>query len=405
MIKEIERKRGIILAIVIILLIISNYIFITMATIQSININENWRLLLGEDIVPLDIKIMGQSIILLTINDVFNELTLYNISLNGGANWVRKWTYDGNATLLPLRLEILSHRIYVPVLINNRHHLALLVINENGHISDSYEVVLSNIIGIYDTIPLNASTLLIAGTRYKAGYRLQYYIGLYNVKNKELINISVWGTNDNDILTQIIYANHDKLAVLGNSTGEGQKIYILNYDEDTIYKQSIDGTVLSNCIDEDNIYVLHIMNNKYYMTSIRMKELSSKTTLLKSLQQELIRELNTISKYKDYFFLMGSALNTEYGTVYGVIYVLDENYTTLKAIWIGNPDQETVILTGTNNNDILLVSGLFGDKIFIISYTLSVESINWDQMLPYIIINLITVALIVVILYIIKKRK
>ncbi len=403
MIKNIMYKNALVLATLVILLIISNYMLISLASTQSLTINENWRLLLGKDLVPLDIKIAGQSIIVLAMNIAGNELIIYNISLSGKVNWENTWSPNSNATLFPLRLGISVHYTYVPVLIGDRHHLTILIINENGAIDKDYDLTTSKIIGIYDTILLNTNIFLLAGTRYKAGYRLQYYLGEYNVGTHELSNVSVWGTKDNDVITRIIYADNYKVIVLGNSTVEGQRIYILNSAGNIIYKQSIDGTVLSSMINGDNIYILYNVSNRYYITSINLKELSTTSTFLKSLQQEPIKKLNSILKCGDYLFVMGSAYNIKYGSVYGVIHILDKNYSVLKTILIGNPDLSTSILIGTCNENILVASGLFGDKLFLSSYTLSSGANNWEQLLPYIITDIIIIASIIVVFYRMKK--
>ncbi|MCD6196704.1 MAG: hypothetical protein J7J82_07975 [Staphylothermus sp.] len=403
MIKDIRYRNTLVLAILVVLLIISNYMFISLASTQSLIINENWRLLLGKDMVPLDIKIAGQTIMVLAMNIVGNELIIYNVSLSGKVNWGKTWSPSDNVTLFPLRLEIRDHYTYVPVLISNRHHLIILIIDENGAIDKKYELTTSKIIGIYDTTLLNTNIFLLAGTRYKAGYRLQYYLGKYNIETNELSNVSVWGTKDNDIITRIIYADNYKVVVLGNSTVDGQRIYILNSGGDVIYKQSIDGIVLNNMFNGDDIYVLYYISNKYYITSINLKELSTTSIFLKSLQQEPIKKLNSISKCGDYLLVMGSAYNTKYGSVYGAIYVLDKSYSVLKTILIGNPDLSTSILIGTCNENMLLASGLFGDKLFLSSYTLSSGANNWEQLLLYIITNVIIIASIIIVFYKIKK--
>ena len=349
MIKDIRYRNTLVLAILVVLLIISNYMFISLASTRSLIVNENWRLLLGKDMVPLDIKIAGQTIMVLAMNIVGNELIIYNVSLSGKVNWGKTWSPSDNVTLFPLRLEIRDHYTYVPVLISNRHHLIMLIIDENGAIDKKYELTTSKIIGMYDTTLLNTNIFLLAGTRYKAGYRLQYYLGKYNIETNELSNVSVWGTKDNDIITRIIYADNYKVVVLGNSTVEGQRIYILNSGGDVIYKLSIDGIVLNNMFNGDDIYVLYYISNKYYITSINLKELSTTSIFLKSLQQEPIKKLNSISKCGDYLLVMGSAYNTKYGSVYGAIYVLDKSYSVLKTILIGNPDLSTSILIGTCN--------------------------------------------------------
>ncbi len=403
MIKDIRYRNTLVLATLVVLLIISNYMLISLASTPSLIINENWRLLLGKDLVPLDIKITGQSIMVLAMNMVGNELIIYNVSLSGKVNWEKTWSSNNNVTLFPLRLEISNHYTYVPVLISDRHHLIILIIDENGAMNKKYELTTSKIIGIYDTTLLNTNIFLLAGTRYKAGYRLQYYLGEYNVETHELSNVSVWGTKDNDVITRIIYADNYKLVVLGNSTVEGQRIYILNSAGNIIYKQSIDGTVLSSMINGDDIYILYYMSNRYYVASINLKELSTTSTFLKSLQQEPIKKLNSILKCGDYLFVMGSAYNTKYGSVYGVIYVLDKSYSVLKIISIGNPDLTTSILIGTCNENILVASGLFGDKLFLSSYTLSIGANNWEQLLPYIITDMIIIASIIVVFYRMKK--
>jgi len=347
-------------------------------TYRSLEIREEFLELLDPRLVVVQLKSISGDVYLLGYTRDNSSVVIYRYSPQSRVLSSVIWSFEGNATVYPLKLIPSGDKILVPSLIGDRHHLLMLTYTKDLTLVSQEQYSVSEIVWVF-SVETSDSASVVVGARYRTGYRLQYYVGLIDPGSGQIREVMVWGTSDIDYLVEA-YTVDSLLYAIGNSTVEGGVVYVINSRGWSIEASvKLPAVPLKSIVNGVEFSSLLSINNTYYLCTITPLTYRLTCTEITKPQLESY-QVFSYSFWRDYLILFGRGYRADTKTVdaLALFYHATRSgeLSLEKLLWIGSEGVNSVLFDGATSGDDLVVAGYAGSTPFIAHYTLRVQSFN-----------------------------
>lgn len=311
------RKHFVYIALAIALLLVtSGSLMLYLSSQEQFFLEKKWVYVSFHGDQPIDIAIGGDYVYVVGINvretgrNKTSSIAVYKFSLeNGELLWRIVWRPREGGFLYPLGIHVIGENVVIPFLYENRHNVGVLCYSQEGRPRWVRQYNFSSITWVYDVVPFYDGSLYVAGTRYRIGRKLEFYIAKIN-ETGGLEWVFINGTTGDDIVTSIKISRDGIIYAWGKSQGNGV-VFAIDTSGTLQWIQVLGkNTVRDVYVDKTNLYILVRQNNSYILVVLDRftGTLSSTNTIV---AEDTRQELNAIALLDNRILYAGKTIKVE----------------------------------------------------------------------------------------------
>jgi len=352
--------------------------------------------------IPVDFTIYKDSIFIVALKASSQGVVIYRISMNGDMVWRNTWSPSGNVSVYPLGIHVVGNKIVIPVLYNDRHNIVILSYSLDGMLIESKRIALRPIIWVYDVEFYIDGSIILVGTRYVIGKRLEFYVSRLNSSSFSFYWEKTWGDIDIDYLVNGIVSRDGLIYVWGNSSTLGSTLACIDGTGELLWSTSIgDSSIVSMKVASGRIILLTRNDTSYMLVKIPFiapKNISKEPIDVTGFSNV---QLHDVYVDDDILLIAGSSYNNRTGSIDAFIPVYVEKRLD-KIIWSSTNGTDGFLKVNMINNTIFGL-GFYDTRIFLAAYSLGFEKGVVIEPAWYAVL-IIGIVILISVFYIHRKR-
>lgn len=331
------------------------------------------------------------------------RIILYKVDDSGRLVWRVSWDPPGDVFATPIRVFAGSKSIIVPVLYENRSRLTILCYDTNGGLIFSRDISLPDVIKIFDVALYPDGTMILAGSRYVAGKRYEFYASRIDIVGGRIYWERVWGSKDIDVVTHAIIVSGKWILLCGNSTVYNTVLILLSPHGTIVWNRSISPCRILSLKDFDGApKALIYVNGSYGILDI---DLATGDYCIKTINTTIegvgLPRLRDFHESGDVLVLVGSC-EREGSGLDGVIELFYKG-SMEKIMWASTSRPDGYLKT-TIINDTIYSLGLSAYRPFITMYSIVYGGGGWLCIVIPITVAAIVAVSIIIYIRILRRR-